>query len=67
MILLIKFTVDSELIRQQKQSKINKYNIHKNSEILDHDYKVGDKVMLNNRSIFKFETLYKGLFLITKC
>ena len=31
-ILLIKHTVDCELISQQKQAKINKYNIRKNSK-----------------------------------
>ena len=37
--------VDRELICQQKQTQINKYNIHKNRIRIDHDYNVGDKVM----------------------
>ena len=47
--------------------QINKYNIHNNGKIVDQDYKVGDKVKLNNNSAFKYETPYKGLFEITQC
>ena len=46
MILLIKHKLDWELIRQQNQEKINKENIRKNINQVNHDYKVGDKVML---------------------
>ena len=34
---------------------------------VDHDYKVGDKVMLNNNYAYKYETPHKGPFLITQC
>ena len=67
MILLIKHEVDWELIRQQNQMWINKYNIFENNKIVDHDYIVGDKVMLNNHSIYIYETPYNGLFFITQC
>ena len=50
MILPIKHKVDWELIRQQKQMQINKDNIHKNNKRVDHDYKVGYKVVLNNHA-----------------
>ena len=50
MILLIKYKVDWELIRQKNQTKINKDNIRKNIKQVDHDYKVGDKVILNNKA-----------------
>ena len=37
MILLIKHKVDWGLIRQQKQSQIDKYNTRKNNKIVEHD------------------------------
>ena len=66
-ILLIKYMVDWELIRQGKQTQINKYNIRKNRKQVDHDYKVGDKIMLNNHAAYKYKTPYKGPFFITRC
>ena len=47
-ILPIKYKVDWELTRHQKQTQLNKDNISKNRKRVDHAYKVGDKVMLNN-------------------
>ena len=67
MIILIKHKVDWELIRQQKHTQINEYNIRENNKIFDHDYKARDKVMLNNNTAYKYETPYKGLLLITQC
>ena len=49
MILQIKHTVDWELLFQRKQTQINKYNIRKNRNRVDHDYNVEDKLNLNNR------------------
>ena len=46
---------------------MNKYHICKNIKIGDHGYKVGDKVMLNNDSTFKYEMMYKFPFDITQC
>ena len=37
MIIPIKHKADWELIRQQNQTKINRYNIRKNNKIVDHD------------------------------
>ena len=34
---------------------------------VDHDYKVRDKVMLNNHAGYKYEIPYKGPFMITQC
>ena len=67
MIIPIKHKADWELIRQQYQTQINKDNIHKNSKRVDHNYKVDDKVILNNNSAYKHETPYKGQFLIAQC
>ena len=50
MILPIEHMVDWELMYQQNQTQINKYNIHKNRQRLDHDYKVGDNFMLIKRT-----------------
>ena len=37
-------------MRQEKKAQINKDNIHKNNKRVDHNYKVGDKFILNNRN-----------------
>ena len=47
--------------------QINKDNIRKNNKTFDHDYKVGDKVMLANNAAYKYETPYKWTFVITQC
>ena len=54
MVILIKHKVDSELIHQQKQKQINKYNIRKNIKLVDHEYKVVDKLILNNHAACKY-------------
>ena len=51
----------------EKLYKINKDNIHENRNQVDHDYKVGDKVMLNSHALYKYKTPYKGPFVITWC
>ena len=65
MILPIEHTVDWELTCQRNQTQINKYNIHENRNQVDQDYNVGDKAMLNNHAAYKYETSYKGPFVIT--
>ena len=67
MILPIKHRVDWELIRQQKQTKLNRDNTRENKYIFDFDYKVRDKVMLNKHTAYKYETPYKFPFVITQC
>ena len=47
--------------------QINKHNIPKNNKIVDHDYKVRDKVMLANNALYKYEAPYKIPFVITQC
>ena len=46
---------------------MNKDNIRENNKRVDHDYKVGDKVMINNHYVCKYETPYKGPYVKTKC
>ena len=67
MIIPIKHTEGWELIRQQNQTKINKDNIRENRNRVVHYYKVGDKFILKNHSAYKYETPYKGTFLIARC
>ena len=47
--------------------QINKHNITKNDKMVDHDYKVRDKVMLFNNALYKYEAPYKIPFVITQC
>ena len=42
--------VDYKLIRQKKQAQINKDNICENGNRVDHHYRVGDNIMLNNHA-----------------
>ena len=55
------------IVFQQNQTQINKENIRKNINRAYHNYKVRDKFMLNNHATYKYETPYKGPFVITKC
>ena len=66
-ILLIKHTVDSEIIRQENQTQINKDNILKNRHRVDNNYKVRDNVMLTKNIASKYETPYTVPILITQC
>ena len=50
MILQIKYMVDWDLIRQQKQTQINIDNALKNKHRVDYDYKVRNKFKLTNHT-----------------
>ena len=52
----IKFEADWNLIRQGKQEMIHRNNIKENSKRIDHKYHVGDKVLLRNDDLAKFQT-----------
>ena len=52
----IKFEADWNLIRQRKQEMICRNNIKENSKRKDHEYHVGDKVLLRNDDLAKFQT-----------
>ena len=67
MVLLIKHKVDWIFMRQKKQTQILKDIIHENIKTGDHTYKVGEKVMLNNHDAYKYETPFRGLFVIILC
>ena len=55
MILPIKHLAYCELIRQRKQTQINRYGTRKNSKIVDHDNNIRDKVSINNKADFVYE------------
>ena len=67
MIIPIKHRVDWELILQKKQTQINRDNTRDNKHRVDYGYKVGNKFMLTKHTAYKFETPYKGPFVITQC
>ena len=45
---------------QRNQAQLEKYVIHKNCTRINHDYRVVDQVMIDNKTSFKFETPFKG-------
>ena len=47
--------------------QINRDNSRENKHRVDYDYEVGGKFMLLNHTAYKYETSYKGLFVITHC
>ena len=59
--------MDWELIRYRKQAQINRDNTQDNKHRVDYDYKVGDKFILTNHTAYKYDTPYKGPFVITQC
>ena len=56
---------DWELISHKNQAQINKDNICENNKRVDYNYRVGDKVMINNHAAYKYEMSQKGPFVIT--
>ena len=59
-ILPINHVEDWRYICQRKQTKINKDVACENNTRIDHNYRVGDKVMSKMRSAYKYETLFRG-------
>ena len=60
MILNMQYLADWTAIKAHKQQLIHKNNIIENSKSIPHQYKVGDKVMLENHHVNKYEQPYKG-------
>ena len=48
-----KIPVQPRDIRQRKQVQMIKYIIRENTIRIDHEYRVGDKVLANNKSGYK--------------
>jgi hypothetical protein len=51
MILPISISADWNMIKQRKQSEINRNNRRENRDRVDHTYKVGDKILLTKPGI----------------
>ena len=51
MLLNVKFIADWEMIRLRKQEDVDKNNARENSLRVDHDYHIGDKVLVTDRDI----------------
>ena len=66
MILNMQHLADWTAIKAHKQQLICKNNIIENKKHIQHQYKVGDKVMLENHHANKYEQPYKGPYLVTQ-
>ena len=66
MILNTQYLADWTAIKARKQQLIRKNIIIENSKRIPYQYKVGDKVMLENHRANKYEQPYKGPYLITQ-
>ena len=64
MILNMQYLADWTAIKACKQQLICKNNIIENSKHIPHQYKVGDKVMLENHHTNKYEQPYKGPYFV---
>ena len=64
MILNMQYLADWTAIKAHKQQLIRKNNIIENAKRIPHQYKVGDKVMLENHRANKYEQPYKGPYLV---
>ena len=62
----MQYLADWTVIKAHKQQLICKNNIIENSKCILHQYKVGDKVMLENHRTNKYEQPYKSPYLITQ-
>ena len=56
----INHVADWRYICQRKKTKINKDVACENNTRIDHNYRVGDKVMSKMRSAYKYETSFRG-------
>ena len=66
-IIPIKHIVDWELLRQKKQTQNNRDHSRKNIKRIEYNYKVEDKVILNNSAVLIYETPFKGPFETPQC
>ena len=53
-------------IRQPKKTQINKYVTRENTTRIDHDYIVGDKILIKNKSAYKYKNLFRGQYEIVQ-
>jgi transposase InsO family protein len=65
-ILNVKHVANWEHIRQQKQTRINENNKRENKSRRNHNYSLGDKVLIKARKNSKHELEYEGPYEITQ-
>ena len=65
-ILNIKHVADWEHIRQRKQLRINHNNIRETMRRNNHQYKVGEKILVKRKKTSKHELEFMGTFPITQ-
>jgi hypothetical protein len=67
MVLPIQFQADWARIKLRKQETIDKSNVQENAKRIDHDYQVGDKILLERPGILrKMSSPRKGPYKIIK-
>jgi hypothetical protein len=62
----IKHEANWEFFRKRKQQLIEKNNKAENVKQIDHNYNVGDKVLITRGTVNKYEAPYEGPYTITK-
>jgi hypothetical protein len=67
MVLPIKFMADWGAIKQQRQKEMGRNDRRENSSRINHDYKVGDKILLKKpgKHIQKLEAPRTGIYTVT--
>ena len=65
-ILNVKHIANWEHIRQQKQTRINENNKRENKSRRNHNYSIGDKILIKARKYSKHELEYEGPYEITQ-
>ena len=66
-ILNTKFHADWEIIKKQKQQRINKNNATENAKRIPHHYQIGDKILLKEDPHRKFgKNAYSGPYHVTR-
>ena len=67
MIIPIKFAVEWDTMRKRKQEIIDKNNIRKNSTRIEHDFKVGNKILIKHTDLqHKLDSPMSGPFKIVE-
>ena len=66
MILNLQFKADWTVIKRRKQDLIHKNNVQENAKRIPYTYETGDKVMLENHHMNKYEKPYLSPYSITQ-
>ena len=66
MILTITHVADCRYTCHRKQTQIDNDFIQENANSIDHDYRVKDKVLTLTKSEYKYETPFRGMYIIVQ-